>query len=96
MIILGVRDMCLRFPDERDIHPRLGGISVRYMPFGGGGPKLPPAPSPVPRKVTIDVAAAEKEQREIASRRRSRSRSALTAGMDFGVLETAQSELLGL
>ncbi len=80
-----------------DRHPRLGGSRVCYK-FGGGGgaPKLPPAPDPVPRRVEVDVAAAEKEERELAGRRRGRLRSVLTRGIDLQQANTSQTELLGL
>lgn len=81
---------------ENETHPLCGSITARYK-FGSGGsrPVIPAAPSPIPRKIEVDVAEAEKEERDLAAKRRGRSRSILTRGLNFGDIQTSQSELLG-
>ncbi len=84
---------------EYNMHPRLGGLNVRYK-FGGAPTqkfaRMAQPPSPIPRRVEVDVAAAEKEERGLAAKRRSRLRTILTRDLDFGRAETSRAELLGL
>lgn len=77
-----------------ELHPKLGGLLACYK-FGGGGPKVGPALSPIPRRVEVDVAAAEREERVLSSNRRGRASFRQRNRGDTSGSSVFETELLG-